>query len=85
MLRWDALAPSMIQSLLESSTFADAEDYASVEIEGLDGAWYVPDGMEYIAWKGNRIVYASVHGRQHSERLLPMLEATAALWSADYS
>lgn len=84
-LHWDALAPSMIQSLLESSTFADAEGYVSVEIEGLDGAWYVPGGMEYIAWKGNRIVYASVHCRQHSERLLPMLEATAALWSTDYS
>ncbi len=80
-LHWDRLAPHLARSLMESGTFADADAYVPVAIEGLDGAWYVPGGMEYVAWKGDKVVYATVLGPNRETRLLPLLEATAALWA----
>lgn len=82
-LRFPSLAPRLAQSLMEDGTFADPEYYVPVEIEGLDAAWYVPTGMEYVARKGNLVVYGTVTGDKDddSAALLPLLEAIAALWN----
>ena len=80
-LKFPSLAPRLAQSLMEDSVFADAEYYVPVEIDGLDAAWYVPTAMEYVAYKDNKVVYGIVNGDYESDYLIPMLEATAKLWS----
>ena len=81
-LRWPSLAAAVATSLRQNSTFADKDAYRQVDIAGLDGAWYVPGGMEYVALAGNRVVYATVIGEERDDSLLlRLLEETAALWA----
>ena len=81
-LRWPSLAAAVATSLRQNSTFADKDAYRQVDIAGLDGAWYVPGGMEYVALAGNRVVYATVIGEERADSLLlRLLEETAARWA----
>lgn len=76
------LARQMAQSMMQHGTFASAEQYVPVQINGLDAAWYVPGGMEYVALAGGRAVYGTVTGAPDPEEcVLRLLKATGALWS----
>lgn len=79
-----ALAMPMARSLIEESTFADPEVYRPIEIDGLDAAWYVPGGFEYVAVLGSCVTYGTVIGgaSDGDELLVFVLEQTARLWNA---
>ena len=81
-LRSPWLARQMARSMREHGIFAAADQYVSVQIDGLDAAWYVPGGMEYVALAGGRAVYGTVTGADQSGEVpLRLLEATGARWS----
>lgn len=81
-LHCPSLSPRLAQSLMEDGIFADAECYEAIDIPGLDGAWYVPGGMEYVAYKDEKVVYGIVNGgAEGNTYLVTLLEATAALWN----
>ena len=81
-LRSPWLARQMARSMREHGIFAAADQYVSVQIDGLDAAWYVPGGMEYVALAGGRAVYGTVTGADPSGEVpLRLLEATGARWS----
>ena len=49
-----------VQSLTVNQTFVkELDEYIPVEIEGLDAAWLVEDGMEAVAVKGQMLAYIS--------------------------
>ncbi len=82
-LQFEGMAPAIARALMADGTFAAAESYVPVDIPGLDAAWYVPGGMEYVAYRENFVVYGTIAGNigAGDENLLAMLEATALVWN----
>lgn len=61
----------------------ELNEYTPVEIEGLDAAWLVEDGIEAVAVKGRMMAYISyLDGAYSTERLTNALEALADRWAA---